>query len=287
MEMRMDNPVPNFLRVSGQRAAFDYRRVRKVCRWCGLEGHFKAQCATPRCERCVVFAHVTEGCVRNCSWCGGTHATADCTARKSYSMVTTGGFSAAFPPLQELRENGDQGRSRAMKVHEDDETTPETTDDTRSEDTEEVEENRKTQHQTAATTEAKGATSEDGTEAPAGAREGQDGGRGEDGRHDSSSRAVLRAESRKDGEGEDGRQDDSNRTVAGIGKCDEGQAAGVRFLDATARWRSCSLSRRPTVWSTRVSCNRMSHRASLWDTRFNLRCVSFTSNSFKIQAIMQ
>ncbi|KAH9359734.1 hypothetical protein HPB48_002572 [Haemaphysalis longicornis] len=180
MELRMDNPLPNFLRVSGQRATFDYRGVRKVCRRCGLEGHFKAQCATPRCDRCVVFGHATQGCVRGCSRCGGTHATADWTARKSYSMVTAGGFSAAFPPLQERRKNGDQERSQAMEVHED-EATPETTDDTRSENTQcqnkqvahsDSNEEEK-QHQMVVTVEAKGAGSEDGSEAPAGAGGGK------------------------------------------------------------------------------------------------------------------
>ncbi|KAH9374961.1 hypothetical protein HPB48_012312 [Haemaphysalis longicornis] len=223
MEMRMDNPVPNFLRVSGQRATFDYRGVRKVCRRCGMEGHFKAQCATPRCDRCVVFGHAMQGCVRDCSRCGGTHATADCTARKSYSMVTAGGFSAAFPPLQERRKNGDQERSQAMEVHVD-EATPETTDDTRSEDTQSQNtqvahsdsNEEETQHQMVVTVEAKGARSEDGSEAPTGAGGGQDGGRGEDGRHDSSNRAVLGAERRQDGAGEDGRHDDSSRARPGV-----------------------------------------------------------------------
>ncbi|KAH9378887.1 hypothetical protein HPB48_004628 [Haemaphysalis longicornis] len=222
MEMRMDNPVPNFLRVSGQRATFDYRGVQKVCRWCGLEKHFKAQCATPRCDRCVVFGHATQGCVRGCSRCGGTHATADCTARKSYSMVTVGGFSAAFPPLQERRKNGDLERSQAMEVHVD-EATPETTDDTRSEHTESQNtqiaqsdsNEEETQHQMVVTVEAKGARSEDGSEALAGAGGGQDDGRGEDGRHDSSNRAVLGAERREDGDGEDGRHDDSSRARPG------------------------------------------------------------------------
>ncbi|KAH9374849.1 hypothetical protein HPB48_011142 [Haemaphysalis longicornis] len=65
------------------------------------------------------------------------------------------------------------------------------------------------------TVEAKGARSEDGSEAPARAGGGQDGGRGEDGRHDSSNRAVLGAERRQDGDGEDGCHDDSSRARPG------------------------------------------------------------------------
>ncbi|KAH9369401.1 hypothetical protein HPB48_007179 [Haemaphysalis longicornis] len=223
MEIRMNNTVPNFLRVSGQRATFDYRGVRKVCRRCGMD--FKDQCATPRCERCVVFGYATEGCVRNCSRCGGTYATADCTARQSYSMVTAGGFSAAFPPLQEPRENGDGDRSRLnerlMEVNEDEEiATPETTDDTRSEETQshntqvahsnwkETEDNKETQRQTAKTADAMIARSEDGSKAPAGAEGCHDGGREEDGRHDGSSRALPGVgRSQGSGRGEDGRHD--------------------------------------------------------------------------------
>ncbi|KAH9367832.1 hypothetical protein HPB48_017687 [Haemaphysalis longicornis] len=116
MEMRMDNPVQNFLRVSGQRATFDYRGVRKVCRRCGMEGHFKAQCATPRCDSKVV-CEIVRGAA-------GRTLRPDCTARRSYSTVTAGGFSVAFPPLQERRKNGDQERSQVMEVHVD-EATPE------------------------------------------------------------------------------------------------------------------------------------------------------------------
>ncbi|KAG0413456.1 hypothetical protein HPB47_009396 [Ixodes persulcatus] len=34
MEMKEATPVPNFLRVSGRRATFDYRGLRRICRRC-------------------------------------------------------------------------------------------------------------------------------------------------------------------------------------------------------------------------------------------------------------
>ncbi|KAH6945480.1 hypothetical protein HPB50_008719 [Hyalomma asiaticum] len=87
MDMRSDNPLPNFARVSGHRATFEYRGVRRLCRCCNLEGHIRAQCDTPYCVRCGVFGHRTDTCTAACRRCGGAHASVDCTARKSYSMA--------------------------------------------------------------------------------------------------------------------------------------------------------------------------------------------------------
>ncbi|KAH8022731.1 hypothetical protein HPB51_002765 [Rhipicephalus microplus] len=87
MDMRPENPLPNFARVGGHRATFEYRGVRRLCRRCNQEGHFRAQCDTPHCARCGVFGHRTDTCAEPCRRCGGAHASVDCTARKTYSMV--------------------------------------------------------------------------------------------------------------------------------------------------------------------------------------------------------
>ncbi|KAH7939808.1 hypothetical protein HPB52_017674 [Rhipicephalus sanguineus] len=86
MDMRLENPLPNFARVGGHRATFEYRGVRRLCHRCNL-GHFKAQCDTPHCARCGAFGHRTDTCTEPCRRCGGAHASVDCTARKSYSMA--------------------------------------------------------------------------------------------------------------------------------------------------------------------------------------------------------
>ncbi|KAM7312023.1 translation initiation factor IF-2-like [Ixodes scapularis] len=99
MEMKEANPLPNFLRVAGHRATFDYRGLKRVCRRCRQEGHVRAQCTTGYCDRCGVFGHPTEGCTANCGRCGGTHATVDYTAKRSYSSMVTGNYATDFPAL--------------------------------------------------------------------------------------------------------------------------------------------------------------------------------------------
>ncbi|CAN7940960.1 unnamed protein product [Ixodes hexagonus] len=98
MEMESD-PVPNFLRVGGHRATFDYRGIKRVCRRCRGEGHIRANCTTEYCDRCAVFGHATEGCTVSCRRCGGSHATVDCAVRRSYSSMVSGTASSEFPPL--------------------------------------------------------------------------------------------------------------------------------------------------------------------------------------------
>ncbi|KAH6919660.1 hypothetical protein HPB50_029352 [Hyalomma asiaticum] len=87
MDMMSDNPLPNFAQVSGHRATFEYRGMRRLCRRCNLEGHIRAQCDAPYCVRCGVFGHRTDTYTAACRRCGGAHASVDCTARKSYSMA--------------------------------------------------------------------------------------------------------------------------------------------------------------------------------------------------------
>ncbi|KAG0415285.1 hypothetical protein HPB47_007561 [Ixodes persulcatus] len=99
MEMKEANPLPNFLCVAGHRATFDYRGLKRVCRRCRQEGHVRAQCTTGYCDRCGVFGHPTEDCTANCRRCGGTHATVDCTAKRSYSSMVAGNYATDFPAL--------------------------------------------------------------------------------------------------------------------------------------------------------------------------------------------
>lgn len=98
MEMKEDNPVPNFLRVHGHRVTFSYKGMKRVCRRCRQEGHYKDSCTTPYCERCLLFGHATELCSVPCRRCGGSHATVDCTVRKSYSEAA-GRSLAEYPAL--------------------------------------------------------------------------------------------------------------------------------------------------------------------------------------------
>ncbi|KAM7310345.1 hypothetical protein ISCGN_007253 [Ixodes scapularis] len=99
MEVKEANPLPNFLRVAGHRATFDYRGLKRVCRRCRPEGHVRAQCTTGYCDHCGVFGHPTGGCTANCRRCGGTHATVDCTAKRSYSSMVAVNYATDFPAL--------------------------------------------------------------------------------------------------------------------------------------------------------------------------------------------
>ncbi|KAG0424056.1 hypothetical protein HPB47_000188 [Ixodes persulcatus] len=109
MEMKESTPVPNFLRVSGHRATFDYRGLKRVCRRCQQEGHLKAACNVPYCTRCAAFGHDTVGCAAGCGRCGAAHATVDCTQRRSYSAVAgcgQGDFPALTPASHTPKSQG-------------------------------------------------------------------------------------------------------------------------------------------------------------------------------------
>lgn len=105
MEMKEATPVPNFLRVSGHRATFDYRGLRRVCRRCQREGHIKAACNVPYCTRCAAFGHDSAGCAAGCGRCGAAHATVDCTQRRTYSSVA-GQSPDEFPALTSTPRDG-------------------------------------------------------------------------------------------------------------------------------------------------------------------------------------
>ncbi|KAM7300839.1 hypothetical protein ISCGN_016424 [Ixodes scapularis] len=104
IEMKESDSVPNFLRIGGHRATFDYPGIKRVCRRCRLEGHIRANCTTEPCDRCAVFGHATEGCTSDCRRCGGSHATVDCVARWSYSSMVAGTALSDFPPLSPAHE---------------------------------------------------------------------------------------------------------------------------------------------------------------------------------------
>ncbi|KAH7942720.1 hypothetical protein HPB52_000383 [Rhipicephalus sanguineus] len=86
----MKKPIPNFLSVQGHTVMCDYRGVKKVCSRCRLAGHIGKDCATPRCTRCGVFGHTTDGCTEPCRRCGGNHATVDCVRPRSFAAAAAG-----------------------------------------------------------------------------------------------------------------------------------------------------------------------------------------------------
>ncbi|XP_077537060.1 uncharacterized protein LOC144149366 [Haemaphysalis longicornis] len=113
MRMKEDNPVPNYIRVAGHRAVFDYPGVRRVCRRCRQEGHISTECSAPFCERCGIFGHESSPCVLPCRRCGQAHATTSCEVPHLYSSVAGGSSSQetrefntdSFPPLQPSQDH--------------------------------------------------------------------------------------------------------------------------------------------------------------------------------------
>lgn len=109
IRMKEENPVPNYIRVGGHRAVFDYPGVKRVCRRCKQEGHIGAECAAPFCERCGIYGHPTEPCDLPCRRCSAPHATTSCPTPPLYSAVAGGSQASAqaapivnsdaFPPL--------------------------------------------------------------------------------------------------------------------------------------------------------------------------------------------
>ncbi|KAH6920739.1 hypothetical protein HPB50_028275 [Hyalomma asiaticum] len=88
--VEMKKPIPNFLSVQGFNVMCDYRGVQKLCSRFRLAGHIAKDCVTPRCPRCNVYGHATEGCTEACRRCSGNHATADCVGPKSFAAAAAG-----------------------------------------------------------------------------------------------------------------------------------------------------------------------------------------------------
>lgn len=99
MRIKEDNPVPNYIRVAGHRAVFDYPGVRWVCWRCRQAGHISTDCSAPFCERCGIYGHESTPCVLPCRRCGQAHATTSCEVPQLYRAVAGGFQAAAEPPV--------------------------------------------------------------------------------------------------------------------------------------------------------------------------------------------
>ncbi|KAM7293766.1 hypothetical protein ISCGN_023349 [Ixodes scapularis] len=86
--------APNVVYVASHHVMCESRGMKWVCSRCCPGGHFEAACRTPRCNRCGIFGHGTEGCSSPCRWCGHSHDMSDCTLPRSYSALAP----AARPP---------------------------------------------------------------------------------------------------------------------------------------------------------------------------------------------
>ncbi|KAH9384823.1 hypothetical protein HPB48_026845 [Haemaphysalis longicornis] len=91
MRIKEDNSVPNYIRVAGHRAVFDYPGVRRVCRRCRQEGHISTDCTAPFCVRCGIYGLETTPC---------PHATTTCEVPHLYSSVAGGSQAARVAPVE-------------------------------------------------------------------------------------------------------------------------------------------------------------------------------------------
>lgn len=116
VHLEMAREVPNFITVRGFQAMCLYSGMRKVCRRCGEEGHFAADCSTPRCRRCLAYGHETATCNEPCKKCGADHWSSRCrvatyasvTNEQSTAMAVDGAYDDEIRRHQELvGENND------------------------------------------------------------------------------------------------------------------------------------------------------------------------------------
>lgn len=99
IEVRQE--VPNFLSIRGYQATALYTGMKKLCRRCGLQGHFAAECITPRCRRCGGYGHEAASCEEKCRRCGADHWTSRCRVA-TYASVTQNVDDKQDSPRQEL-----------------------------------------------------------------------------------------------------------------------------------------------------------------------------------------
>lgn len=106
MEINDKCPLPNFIRVMDALIQCDYPGVRRVCRRCKQEGHLRANCKTPFCERCSSFGHTTNDCGSRCRRCHSKHPQGDCPSRLSYAAATR--CHPNFPDLPPAHGSNEQ-----------------------------------------------------------------------------------------------------------------------------------------------------------------------------------
>lgn len=93
----MVEPVPNIITVCGFEVPVTYRGVIIQCRRCLREGHLKAGCTTPFCDRCKSFGHEGNGCAAPCLKCKAPgHHWRDCSVR-NYAFAATRDFTEPAP----------------------------------------------------------------------------------------------------------------------------------------------------------------------------------------------
>lgn len=98
VEMEMSEPVPNIITVCGFSVPATYRGVVMQCRRCHLQGHLRAACNTPFCDRCKSFGHKDGVCKAPCLKCkSADHHWRDCTVR-SYAFI-----AATVAPALDLK----------------------------------------------------------------------------------------------------------------------------------------------------------------------------------------
>lgn len=97
VEMDMVKPVPNIITVCGFSVPVTYRGVVIQCRRCLREGHVKAECTTPFCDRCKSFGHDGNCCTAPCLKCKAPdHHWRDCTVR-SYAFAAARNVTEIAP----------------------------------------------------------------------------------------------------------------------------------------------------------------------------------------------
>lgn len=107
--LEVTREVPNFISVRGFQGMCLYAGMRKVCRRCSAEGHFAADCSTPRCRRCLEYGHEAIGCEEKCRKCGGDHWTSRCRVTTYASVANEDAMATEDPPsgayTEELRSH--------------------------------------------------------------------------------------------------------------------------------------------------------------------------------------